>query len=143
MPTGGGKSLTYQIPALVNDGVTIIVMPLLSLIQDQTTYLKGCGINVLFLNSENTQNLDYDKLFYSENKDDLCKMIFLTPEKIAKSMRTMNLLNRLYNEGLLARCVVDEAHCVSQWGREFRADYLNLKILKQKFPKLPILALTA
>ena len=87
--------------------------------------------------------MDYDKLFYSENKDDLCKMIFLTPEKIAKSMRTMNLLNRLYNEGLLARCVVDEAHCVSQWGREFRADYLNLKILKQKFPKLPILALTA
>ena len=143
MPTGGGKSLTYQIPALVNDGVTIIVMPLLSLIQDQTTYLKGCGVNVLFLNSENSSNLNYDKLFYSENKDDLCKMIFLTPEKIAKSMRTMNLLSRLYNEGLLSRCVVDEAHCVSQWGREFRADYLNLKILKQKFPKLPILALTA
>ena len=143
MPTGGGKSLTYQIPALVKDGLTIIVMPLLSLIQDQTTYLKGCGINVLFFNSENSSNLNYDKLFYSENKDDLCKMIFLTPEKIAKSIRTMNLLSRLYNEGLLSRCVVDEAHCVSQWGREFRADYLNLKILKQKFPKLPILALTA
>ena len=143
MPTGGGKSLTYQIPALVNDGVTIIVMPLLSLIQDQTTYLQGCGINVLFLNSENTIKLDYDKYFHSENEDDLYKMIFLTPEKIAKSMKTMNLLNNLYNEGLLVRCVVDEAHCVSQWGREFRSDYLNLKILKQKFPKLPILALTA
>ena len=143
MPTGGGKSLTYQIPALVNDGVTIIVMPLLSLIQDQTTYLQGCGINVLFLNSENTLKLDYDKFFHSENEDDLYKMIFLTPEKIAKSMKTMNLLSNLYNEGLLVRCVVDEAHCVSQWGREFRSDYLNLKILKQKFPKLPILALTA
>ena len=143
MPTGGGKSLTYQIPALIRDGVTLVVMPLLSLIQDQTTYLQGCGVNVLFLNSENTINLNYEKLFHSENEEDLCKMIFLTPEKIAKSNKTMNLLYALYNEDLLLRCVVDEAHCVSQWGREFRSDYLNLKILKQKFPKLPILALTA
>ena len=143
MPTGGGKSLTYQIPALIRDGVTLVVMPLLSLIQDQTTYLQGCGVNVLFLNSENTINLNYEKLFHSENEEDLCKMIFLTPEKIAKSNKTMNLLYQLYNEDLLLRCVVDEAHCVSQWGREFRSDYLNLKILKQKFPNLPILALTA
>ena len=143
MPTGGGKSLTYQIPALIKDGVTLVVMPLLSLIQDQTSFLQGSGINVLFLNSENTINLNYDNLFHSENEEDMCKMIFLTPEKIAKSNKTMNLLHQLYNEGLLARCVVDEAHCVSKWGREFRSDYLNLKILKQKFPKLPILALTA
>ena len=143
MPTGGGKSLAYQIPALVSEGVTIIVMPLLSLIQDQTTYLNGCGLKVLFLNNENMMNLDYDKSFHSENEEDRCKMIFLTPEKIAKSAKTMDLLNSLYNEGLLERCVVDEAHCVSQWGREFRSDYLNLKILKQKFPNLPILALTA
>ena len=143
MPTGGGKSLTYQIPALIREGVTMVVMPLLSLIQDQTTYLKGCGINVLFLNRENSMDLDYDKLFHSQNEEDLCKMIFLTPEKISKSPKTMDLLYSLYNEGLLIRCVVDEAHCVSQWGREFRSDYLNLKILKQKFPKLPILALTA
>ena len=143
MPTGGGKSLTYQIPALVKNGVTLVVMPLLSLIQDQTSYLQGSGINVLFLNSENTINLNYEKLFHSEKEEELCKMIFLTPEKIAKSNKTMNLLHQLNNEGLLERCVVDEAHCVSQWGREFRADYLNLKILKQKFPNLPILALTA
>ena len=143
MPTGGGKSLTYQIPALVRDGVTLVVMPLLSLIQDQTTYLKGCGINVLFLNSENSINLNYNKLFHSENEEDLCKMIFLTPEKIAQSNKTKFLLNNLYNDGLLLRCVVDEAHCVSKWGREFRKDYLNLKKLKQDYPKLPILALTA
>ena len=143
MPTGGGKSLTYQIPALIKNGVTLVVMPLLSLIQDQTTYLQGCGINVLFLNSENSINLNYEKLFHSENEEDLCKMIFLTPEKIAKSNKTMNLLYQLNNDNLLLRCVVDEAHCVSQWGREFRSDYLNLKILKQKFPNLPILALTA
>ena len=143
MPTGGGKSLTYQIPALVRDGVTLVVMPLLSLIQDQTTYLKGCGINVLFLNSENSINLNYNKLFHSENEEDLCKMIFLTPEKIAQSNKTKFLLSNLYNDGLLVRCVVDEAHCVSKWGREFRKDYLNLKKLKQDYPKLPILALTA
>ena len=143
MPTGGGKSLTYQIPALVRNGVTLVVMPLLSLIQDQTTYLKGCGINVLFLNSENSINLNYNKLFHSENEEDLCKMIFLTPEKIAQSNKTKFLLNNLYNDGLLLRCVVDEAHCVSKWGREFRKDYLNLKKLKQDYPKLPILALTA
>ena len=134
MPTGGGKSLTYQIPALVRDGVTLVVMPLLSLIQDQTTYLKGCGINVLFLNSENSINLNYNKLFHSENEEDLCKMIFLTPEKIAQSNKTKFLLNNLYNDGLLLRCVVDEAHCVSKWGREFRKDYLNLKKLKQDYP---------
>ena len=143
MPTGGGKSLTYQIPALVRKGVTLVVMPLLSLIQDQTTYLKGCGINVLFLNSENSMNLNYNLLFHSENEEDLCKMIFLTPEKIAQSNKTKFLLNNLYNDGLLVRCVVDEAHCVSKWGREFRKDYLNLKKLKQDYPKLPILALTA
>ena len=143
MPTGGGKSLTYQIPALVRNGVTLVVMPLLSLIQDQTTYLKGCGINVLFLNSENSINLNYNKLFHSENEEDLCKMIFLTPEKIAQSNKTKFLLSNLYNDGLLVRCVVDEAHCVSKWGREFRKDYLNLKKLKQDYPKLPILALTA
>ena len=143
MPTGGGKSLTYQIPALVRNGVTLVVMPLLSLIQDQTTYLKGCGINVLFLNSENSINLNYNKLFHSENEEDLCKMIFLTPEKIAQSNKTKFLLSNLYNDGLLVRCVVDEAHCVSKWGREFRKDYLNLKKLKQDYPQLPILALTA
>ena len=70
-------------------------------------------------------------------------MIFLTPEKIAQSPRTISLLERLYREKLLLRCVIDEAHCVSQWGREFRPDYLNLKILKRKFPNLPILAITA
>ena len=145
MPTGGGKSLTFQIPAIIQYGVTLVVMPLLSLIQDQTTFLTGLGIKVLFLNSEGSKELEgnYNALFHAENEEDMCKMIFLTPEKIAQSPRTISLLERLYREKLLLRCVIDEAHCVSQWGREFRPDYLNLKILKRKFPNLPILAITA
>ena len=79
-------------------------------------------------------NLDYLKLFHSKNKDDLYKMIFITHEKIAKGMRTSDLLCWLYNEGLLSGCLLDEVHYLSQWEREFRTDYLNLKILKQKFP---------
>ena len=145
MPTGGGKSLTFQIPSIIQYGVTLVVMPLLSLIQDQTTFLTGLGIKVLFLNSEGSKELygHYDDLFHAEKEEDMVKMIFLTPEKIAQSPKTMSLLERLYQEKLLLRCVIDEAHCVSQWGREFRPDYLNLKILKVKFPKLPILAITA
>ena len=142
MPTGGGKSLTFQIPSIIQYGVTIVIMPLLSLIQDQISFLTGLGIKVLFLNSE-YKDFDYDNLFHSDNEEDLCKMIFLTPEKISQSQKTMNLLYKLYSEKLLLRCVIDECHCVSQWGREFRPDYLNLKIIKKNFPNLPILAVTA
>ena len=142
MPTGGGKSLTFQIPSIIQYGVTLVIMPLLSLIQDQISFLTGLGIKVLFLNSE-YKDLNYNTLFHSDNEEDLCKMIFLTPEKISQSQRTMNLLNQLYSEKMLLRCVIDECHCVSQWGREFRPDYLNLKIIKKSFPNLPILAVTA
>lgn len=145
MPTGGGKSLTFQIPAIIQYGVTLVVMPLLSLIQDQTTFLTGLGIKVLFLNTEGSKIFDrnYEQLFHADDEEEFCKMIFLTPEKISQSPKTLMLLERLYEEKLLLRCVIDECHCVSQWGREFRPDYLNLKILKKKFPALPILAITA
>ena len=145
MPTGGGKSLTFQIPAILNYGVTLVVMPLLSLIQDQTTYLRSLGVNVLFLNAVGTKRFfsKFDELFYPSNSDDLCKMIFLTPEKIAQSTKTMFYLKQLYDNNLLRRCVIDECHCVCQWGNEFRADYLNLKTLRTHFPNLPILAVTA
>lgn len=145
MPTGGGKSLTFQIPAIIQYGVTLVVMPLLSLIQDQTTFLTGLGIKVLFLNTEGSKIFDrnYEQLFHADDEEEFCKMIFLTPEKISQSPKTLMILERLYEEKLLLRCVIDECHCVSQWGREFRPDYLNLKILKKKFPALPILAITA
>ena len=142
MPTGGGKSLTFQIPAIIQYGVTIIIMPLLSLIMDQVTYLKGLGINVLFLNSESYRNFDYDNYFHNDEKENI-KMIFLTPEKINQNKFTQRLLQNLYDEKLLLRFVIDEAHCVSQWGNEFRPDYLQLKKIRQNFPGIPILAVTA
>ena len=142
MPTGGGKSLTFQIPAIIQYGVTIIIMPLLSLIMDQVTYLKGLGINVLFLNSESYRNFDFDNFFHNDEKENI-KMIFLTPEKINQNKFTQRLLQNLYDEKLLLRFVIDEAHCVSQWGNEFRPDYLQLKKIRQNFPGVPILAVTA
>lgn len=144
MPTGGGKSLTFQIPALISDGVTLVVMPLISLIEDQVAIMKGLGVKVIFLNQEGSQEIDtnFTKLFI-EDSDERCKLIFVTPEKIAQSNRAMNFLRDLYERDILDRFVIDEAHCVSQWGREFRPDYLNLRVLRQNFPRVPLLAITA
>ena len=142
MPTGVGKSLTYQIPSIIQDGVTLVIMPLISLIKDQSSYLSCLGINNFFY-SEDSLCLNYQMLFHPKNIDNMCKIIFITPERFSKSERTMNIITKLYNEKLLKRVVIDEAHCVSQWGREFRPDYLNLKYIKKLYPSLPILAMTA
>ncbi len=145
MPTGGGKSLTFQIPALVSEGVSIVVMPLISLIMDQVSFMNGLGVRVLFLNKDGEEDLNnnYRDLFYGENLQERCKLLFLTPEKISQSFKAMNLLKNLYNSNKIDRFVIDEAHCLSQWGREFRPDYLNLKILRKEFPRVPLLAITA
>jgi RecQ family ATP-dependent DNA helicase len=145
MPTGGGKSLTFQIPAIISDGVTLVVMPLISLIQDQVSAMIGLGVKVVFLNNEIEKDLrdNFHSYFQHEDILERCKMIFVTPEKIAQSRRTMELLRELDRNKLLDRFVIDEAHCVSQWGREFRQDYLNLKILRLEFPRIPLLAITA
>lgn len=145
MPTGGGKSLTFQIPALIRSGVTIVVMPLISLITDQVSIMNGLGVKVIFMNHEGSDEIDqnYMEFFHNHDEEDRCKLIFLTPEKLSQSTRTINLLKRLYREGLLERFVIDEAHCVSQWGREFRPDYLHLRVLKKDYPNTPILAITA
>lgn len=145
MPTGGGKSLTFQIPAIISPGVTIIVMPLLSLIQDQVSILEGLGIKCAFLNAKSEREIfdNFDEFFLNSDEENRCKMLFVTPEKISKSARTSNLFDNLYNQGLIERFVIDEAHCVSQWGREFRPDYLHLRVLKQNYPSIPILAVTA
>ena len=141
MPTGVGKSLTYQIPAIIQNGVTLVFMPLISLIKDQSSYLSCLGINNFFYND--SININYNSLFHPDNIDNMCKIIFITPEKFSKSDQTFNVINQLYKEKLLKRIVIDEAHCVSQWGREFRPDYLNLKILRSNYPDVPILAMTA
>ncbi|KAI9103562.1 hypothetical protein K1719_023185 [Acacia pycnantha] len=143
MPTGGGKSLTYQLPALICPGITLVISPLVSLIQDQIMHLMQANIPAAYLSS----NMDWSEQqeILIEINSDHCKYKFLyvTPEKVAKSDVLLRQLESLHVRELLSRIVIDEAHCVSQWGHDFRPDYQGLGILKQKFPNTPVLALTA
>ncbi|KAL1828331.1 ATP-dependent DNA helicase Q-like 4A isoform X2 [Daucus carota subsp. sativus] len=143
MPTGGGKSLTYQLPAYICPGITLVISPLVSLIQDQIMHLSQANIPATYLsaNMEWTEQQD----IFRELCLDSCryKLLYVTPEKVAKSDVLLRHLEKLYSRQLLARIVIDEAHCVSQWGHDFRPDYQGLGILKQKFPDTPVLALTA
>ncbi|KAL2593602.1 hypothetical protein AAZV13_12G139800 [Glycine max] len=143
MPTGGGKSLTYQLPALIHPGITLVISPLVSLIQDQIMHLLQANIPAAYLsaNMEWTEQQD----ILRELNSDYCKykLLYVTPEKVARSDNLLRHLDNLHFRELLARIVIDEAHCVSQWGHDFRPDYQGLGILKQKFPNTPVLALTA
>ncbi|XP_024542042.1 ATP-dependent DNA helicase Q-like 4A isoform X2 [Selaginella moellendorffii] len=143
MPTGGGKSLTYQLPAICCPGVTLVVCPLVSLIMDQIMHLSQASIRAEHLSS----NLEYEeqRQILQQLNFDHCeyRLLYVTPEKIARSDNLLRNLENLHRRRLLARIVIDEAHCVSQWGHDFRPDYQNLGILKQKFSDVPLMALTA
>eukprot|EP00899_Mesostigma_viride_P025609 jgi/Mesvir1/6232/Mv00910-RA.1 len=143
MPTGGGKSLTFQLAAICEPGVTIVVSPLLSLIQDQMMHLGSLNIRAEYMSGNQdwvAQQKIYDDLFSACPE---IKLLYITPEKLAASNKLVSALQRLRDRSLLARIVVDEAHCVSQWGHDFRPQYKELSVCKRLFPNVPLLALTA
>ena len=136
MPTGGGKSLCYQIPAVIRDGVGIIISPLIALMQDQVDALQQLGINAAFLNS----SMDADDQRRTEQQllNAEIDLLYIAPERLMSS----RMLNQLA-QTKLALFAIDEAHCVSQWGHDFRKEYQQLKILHERFPTVPRIALTA
>ncbi|HKR51107.1 MAG TPA: DNA helicase RecQ [Pseudonocardiaceae bacterium] len=136
MPTGGGKSLCYQIPALVRDGVGVVISPLIALMQDQVDALRALGVRAGFLNStqDSYQRREVESAFLAGELD----LLYLAPERL-RVESTLNLLDR----GTIALFAIDEAHCVAQWGHDFRPDYLALSALHERWPAVPRIALTA
>ena len=143
MPTGGGKSLCYQLPALVGEGITLVISPLVSLMEDQMIAVTSMGIESAMLNASSSK-AEVKRVHgaMTEAKSSLL-LLYVTPEKLAKSKRFMSKLEKMYEMGRLVRIVIDEVHCASQWGHDFRPDYKILGILKRQFPTAPILGLTA
>ena len=135
MPTGGGKSLCYQIPALVMEGTTVIISPLISLMKDQVETLRANGVAAEALNSGNDSTEDL--LIRRRCVAGEIKLLYISPE------RAITEADHLLSHMRLSLLAVDEAHCISQWGHDFRPEYTQLKALREKFPNIPMMALTA
>lgn len=136
MPTGGGKSLCYQLPALLRDGLGIIVSPLIALMQDQVSALQQLGIKAAYLNS--TLTLEELQTTNAQLRRGELDVLYIAPERLIQE-RSLQLLRQLK----ISLIAIDEAHCVSQWGHDFRQDYLSLHLLRDHFPGVPRMALTA
>ena len=140
MPTGGGKSLCYQIPALLRPGVGVVVSPLIALMQDQVDALLLAGVRAAFLNSSQDFNsvVDTERRLMRGELD----LIYVAPERLLTD-RFIGLLDQLVERDQLALFAIDEAHCVSQWGHDFRPEYIQLSKLHERYPQVPRIALTA
>ncbi|MFD6312818.1 DNA helicase RecQ [Streptomyces nigra] len=136
MPTGGGKSLCYQIPSLVRPGTGVVVSPLIALMQDQVDALRALGVRAGFINS--TQDFDERRVMEAQYAAGELDLLYLAPERLRLDA-TLDLLSR----GKISVFAIDEAHCVSQWGHDFRPDYLSLSLLGERWPDVPRIALTA
>ncbi|ODV89963.1 hypothetical protein CANCADRAFT_24928, partial [Tortispora caseinolytica NRRL Y-17796] len=145
MPTGGGKSLCYQLPALVSSGntkgTTIVVSPLISLMQDQVMHLQKKNIKAQLINS--TLSPEEKNAIMRIFANGELELLYVSPEMINASYQLGAALKQLHSNKMLSRFVVDEAHCVSSWGHDFRPDYKTLSILREQYPGIPIMALTA
>ena len=138
MPTGGGKSLCYQIPALMLDGLTVVISPLIALMKDQVDALRNNGVEAAFLNS--TQTAAEQVEVFRDVRSGKLKLLYVAPERLLQSGDQFLDFLRGINISLFA---IDEAHCISSWGHDFRPEYLRLATLKREFPQIPLIALTA
>ena len=136
MPTGGGKSLCYQLPALLRKGTALVISPLIALMQDQVAALRQLGVRAAFLNS----TLDARQAAAAERalREGTLDLLYVAPERLV-----MPRMLELLEQSRIALFAIDEAHCVSQWGHDFRPEYLQLSLLHERFPAVPRIALTA
>ncbi|NMF87424.1 DNA helicase RecQ [Aromatoleum petrolei] len=140
MPTGGGKSLCYQVPALLRAGTAVVVSPLIALMQDQVSALREAGVAAAYLNS--SQAADESVTVERDLVAGRLDLLYVAPERLLTG-RMLATLDRLHEAGRIALFAIDEAHCVSQWGHDFRPEYLQLSVLPERYPGVPRIALTA
>jgi ATP-dependent DNA helicase RecQ len=140
MPTGGGKSLCFQLPALLKPGITIVISPLIALMQDQVDTLIDNGIGATFINS----TLEPEEIYRRELEilNNKIKLLYLAPERLM-SERSIAFLDKINNQVGVSNFAIDEAHCISEWGHDFRPEYRRIKEIRQRYPHIPISALTA